>query len=593
MFVIILLLSAEAMAQQANYRVVIDAPGNVRALIEENLALAKRRSGEPIDEAQLKRLVDEARTEIETLVATEGYYTPTIDATLERDGAVWIARFKVELNALVHVSDVQLRFAGALATAPREVAPTIDELQSGWLLQKGDVFRQAPWEAAKRKVVQQLILTRYPRAAITDSRAEVNVQTGEVKLIVDIDSGPEVKFGALTVTGLKRYPLALISNLNPIASGDVYDQARLLEFQRRLLDTGYFLRADISAEADVASTGSSVAPIIVNVEENTRQKVALGAGLSTNTGSRAQVSYERLNLFDSAVRLKSLATVETKKQTALIDFLFPVTSAGKRDSISTFFKREDVQNETTRTSGIGFTRVWGEPRLERSVTMAYGRERRDVLGGTVLAIGQAVAEAATNRSSSQTLSANYSVTLRRTDNLLSPTKGYLINLQAGGAPTHFLTTTPFGRIYGKVVGYFPLGVNNTLILRAEGGVVGAKGRVGIPADFLFRAGGDQSIRGYAYQELGVREGAAIVGGRYLATGSAEVVHWLSSNWSNWGVAAFVDGGNAADRPADLKPVYGYGTGARWKSPVGVINLDIAYGQAVRQTRLHFSLGMTF
>ena len=593
MFVIILLLSAEALAQQADYKVVIDAPGNVKALIEENLALAKRRSGEPIDEAQLKRLVDEAKTEVETLVATEGYYTPTIDAMLERDGAVWIARFKIELNALVHVSDVQLRFAGGLATAPKDVTPTTDELQSGWLLRKGDVFRQAPWEAAKRKVVQQLILTRYPRAVITDSRAEVNVQTGEVKLIVDIDSGPEVKFGALSVTGLKRYPMSLVSNLNPITPGDVYDQARLLEFQRRLLDTGYFLRADISAEADVASTGSSVAPIVVNLEENTRQRVGLGAGYSTNTGSRAQVSYERLNLFDSAVRLKSLATVETKKQTALVDLIFPVTSAGKRDSISTFFKREDVQNETTRTSGIGVTRAWGEPRLERIVTIAYGRERRDVLGGTLLAPGQAFAEAATNRSSSQTLSTNYSLTLRRTDNVLSPTTGYLINLQAGGAPTYFLTTTPFARFYGKVAGYFPLGANNTLIVRAEGGVVGAKGRTGIPTDFLFRAGGDQSVRGYGYQQLGVREGAAIVGGRYLATGSAEVVHWLRSNWSNWGVAAFVDAGNAADRPADLKPVYGYGTGARWKSPVGVINLDVAFGQAVRQTRLHFTLGVTF
>ena len=349
----------------------------------------------------------------------------------------------------------------------------------------------------------------------------------------------------------------------------------------------------ISAEADVTSAGSNVAPIVVNIEENSRQKIGLGAGYSTNTGSRAQVSYERLNLLDSGVRLKSLATVETKKQTASFDFLFPMTTAGRRDSISTYFKREDVQKETTRTSGIDATRAWGEPRLERSVTLGYGRERRDVLGDTVLAIGQAAAEAATNTSSSQTLSANVSITLRRTDNLLSPTKGFLVNLQAGAAPTYFLTTTPFGRLFGKYAGYFPLGASNTVILRAEVGIVGAKRRVGIPADFLFRAGGDQSIRGYGYQELGVREGAAIVGGRYLATGSAEVVHWLSSNWSNWGVAAFVDGGNAADQPADLKPVYGYGTGARWKSPVGVINLDIAYGQAVRQTRLHFSLGVTF
>ena len=586
-------MSAEATAEPINYKVVIDAPDNVKALIQENLSLIKWRSAELVDEAQLKRLVDEAKAEIETLVSTEGYYTPTIDANMARDGTTWIVRFSIALNALVHVSDVQLSFAGALGTAPKTEMPSTDELQAGWLLHKGDVFRQSTWEAAKRKLLQQLILIRYPLAVITDSRAEVNVQTGEVVLKVEVNSGPAVKFGALTVTGLKRYPPALVSNLNPISPGDVYDQAKLLEFQQRLLDTGYFLRADVSAEADVTSPGGSVAPIIVNVIENTRQKIGLGAGYSTNTGSRAQVSYERLNIFNSGVRLKSSATIETKKQAALVDFLFLTTAAGKRDSVTTFFKREDVQNETTRTSGIGATRAWGEPRLERSVTLAYARERRDVLGAAALQVGQTADDAGTGTSSSQTLSANYSLTMRRTDNLLSPTTGFLINLQAGGAPTNFLTTTPFGRLYGKYVGYFPLGSNNTLIVRAEGGVVGAKGRVGIPADFLFRAGGDQSLRGYGYQELGVREGAAVVGGRYLATGSAEVVHWLSSTWSNWGVAAFVDGGNAADKPADLKPVYGYGTGARWKSPVGVINLDVAYGQAVRQTRLHFSLGVTF
>ena len=583
-------IPAAATAQQIDYTVVIDAPANIKSLIQDNLALIKRQSRERIDEAQFKRLIEEAKAEIETLVATEGYYTPTIDALLERNGAVWIARFKIELNALVHVSDVQFKFAGAIAAAPKDTSPSIVDLQSGWLLRKGGVFRQAPWEAAKRKVLQQLILTRYPLAAITDSRAEVNVLTGEVILIVDVDSGPTVTLGALSVTGLNRYPLRLVSDLNPISPGDVYDQSRLLEFQRRLLDTGYFLRVDISAEADVTSPGGSIAPVIVNVVENTRQKIGLGAGYSTNTGSRAQVSYERLNLFKSGVRLKSQVTVETKKQTALIDFLFPTTAEGKRDGIATYFKREDVQNETTRTSGLSGTRVWGEPTLERGVTLAYGRERRDVVQAPA---GPAAVEAGTSTSSSQTLSFNYSITLRRTDNLLSPTKGFLINLQAGAAPTNFLTTTPFGRLYGKYAGYFPLGSSNTLILRAEGGVVGAKSRVGIPADFLFRAGGDQSIRGYGYQELGVQEGAAVVGGRYLATGSAEVVHWLSSTWSNWGVAAFVDGGNAADRPADLKPVYGYGTGARWKSPVGVINLDVAYGQAVRQTRLHFSLGVTF
>ncbi len=585
-----LLLPLPAMAQKVDYRVVIEAPDNLKSLISENLALIKLRTNERIDNAQLKRLFEEARAEIETLVSTEGYFGPTIDATLDREGEAWVARFKIEPNMPAKVKDLQITFAGAISTAAKTEAPSTDDLLRGWLMARDEVFKQALWEAAKRKLLQQMVVYRYPQATMVDSRAEVTVQSGEVVLKVDVDSGPAVMFGPLSVTGLERYALALVTDLNPIRPGDVYDQARLLEFQRRLLDTGYFSRVDVSAEVDLTIAGS-VAPVIVKISENTRQKIGLGAGYSTNTGARSQVGYERLNLFDSGVRLKSLVTIETKKQTALVDFLFPVTSRGERDSIATYFKREDIQNETTRTSGIAATRAWGEPRLERSVAVAYGRERREVLGSVDPLAGPE--DAGTRTSFSQTLSANYSLTLRRTDNLLSPSKGFLIHLQAGAAPTKFLTTTPFARLYGKYAGYFPLGSSNTLIVRAEGGIIGAKQRTGIPADFLFRAGGDQSIRGYAYQELGVRDGEAVVGGRYVATGSAEVVHWLGGKWANWGVAAFVDGGNAADRPSDLKPVYGYGTGARWKSPVGVLNLDVAYGQAVSQVRLHFSLGVTF
>jgi translocation and assembly module TamA len=107
---------------------------------------------------------------------------------------------------------------------------------------------------------------------------------------------------------------------------------------------------------------------------------------------------------------------------------------------------------------------------------------------------------------------------------------------------------------------------------------------------LFRAGGDQSVRGYAFQSLGIPLGDATVGARYLATASAEYDWYFKPPY---GVAFFVDAGNAADTVKDLKPKYGYGVGGRWRSPVGPINVDVAYGQADKRVRLHFSLGFTF
>jgi len=72
--------------------------------------------------------------------------------------------------------------------------------------------------------------------------------------------------------------------------------------------------------------------------------------------------------------------------------------------------------------------------------------------------------------------------------------------------------------------------------------------------------------------------------------SVEVVRWISELW---GIAAFVDAGDAADSLADLSPAVGAGIGARIATPIGPFRLDLAYGEETRKWRLHFSVGLSF
>jgi translocation and assembly module TamA len=127
-------------------------------------------------------------------------------------------------------------------------------------------------------------------------------------------------------------------------------------------------------------------------------------------------------------------------------------------------------------------------------------------------------------------------------------------------------------------------------LRGEAGWTLADSRFGIPQDYLFRTGGTGSVRGYDYLSLGVPEGSAIVGGRYMATASVEYTHWFSHDW---GAAAFVDAGDAVDSLADVRLAVGYGFGARWRSPAGPIAIDLAYGERTGNFNLHFSLAIPF
>jgi translocation and assembly module TamA len=274
--------------------------------------------------------------------------------------------------------------------------------------------------------------------------------------------------------------------------------------------------------------------------------------------------------------MKSAVTLEQKKQTARGDFYFPTTADGYNDSFGGALERNDVEGETTRSASIYAKRAWGTPLLERSISAEYLNETKTVAGD--------------GSSHAMSLPITYAVTWRKLDNLIFPSRGYVLNATAGGALLPILTDEKFLRFTARGITYRPLNARNLFIFRGELGALASSTKRGVPATYLFRAGGDNSVRGYAYQELGVQEGTATVGGRYLATASAEYQYWFRPTW---GAAVFYDAGNAADSLSDIHPKSGYGLGARYKSPVGPINVDVAYGHAVRKARLHFSLGFTF
>lgn len=581
-----------ARAQEAVYSVRIEAPDPIDELLRDNLDLVRWREHPRMDREQLQRLVRAAPDQVRTLVATEGYYSPRVEATLDTSGRAPVARVVVDPGQPVVVGEVDLVLRGF---APTDGSKPFDAdgLRTGWQLSRGRIFRQGDWEQAKRDLLRKVMSSRYPRARLAESSAVVDPGTRQAQLRVVIDSGPEMRFGELRIEGLQRYDASIVRNLNQLKPGDEYSEAALQAFQGRLQDTGYFsgveVLADMSGmlekevgqldeiaqgEAPAPMPAVETVPVLVRVTENKYKNASVGLGFSTNTGYRGQVNYDDLDVF--GLRMKSGLTVETRRQTANADFFFPTTPKGYNDSFGGSVERNDLNGEVTTAASLAARRAWGSPLLERSLTLEFLTEEKRVAGDI--------------SSQSKSLPLTFSWTKRELDNLLVPTEGYVVNAQLGGALLPVLTDERFVRAAGRFVNYRPLTARSTLVLRAELGALVSRTKAGVPEAYLFRAGGDQSVRGYGYQQLGVPQGEAIVGGRYLATGSAEYQYWFKPRW---GVAFFVDAGNAGDEFSELEPRVGVGVGARWRSPVGPINVDIAYGEFTKEVRLHFSLGFTF
>ena len=557
-----------------NYQVELEAPEDLRRLLEQNLDLYRWRDDPSLGEDPLRYLARTVPDEVRALLETQGHYTADLRVDLDSSRVPPLFRLAVTPGEPVRVADYGLVLQGAVMEDPEERHRVMTALDAAWPLKPGARFRHATWEAAKRAALAAVLANRYPSARIVASRATVDPAAGMVWLELTLDSGPAYEFGELELEGLTRYPRHVVERLNPTRPGDPYAQARLLDFQARLRDSPYFVTAVVSADPDSARDGRI--PVRVALQERRSKRLGLGVGMTTDAGPRGSLEYRDIDLLERAWRLSASLVGDARRQTLAGRLELPQSARGHRDSFNGRLESTDIANLITRTYTLGAQRARQRGRHETVLALDFTRERQEA-GDT----------ATTNL---QALTGSHTWLLREVDDLLFPSNGYLLSLQLGGASRALLSERDFLRGHGRIAWFRPVGSRGSLILRGELGAIWAESREGIPNDLLFRAGGDQSVRGYGYQTLGVSKGGAVVGGRYLTVASAEYVH---SFQPKWGVALFVDAGDAADAPGDLDLKRGYGLGLRWKSPVGPLSLDAAHGEEAGGVRLHFAVSLSF
>lgn len=558
-------------AHGADSTVELEAPDSLRPLLVKHLDFLERAPDEVLDAAGRVALMRRARKEIREILATEGYFSPAIERQ-DLDGER--LRVVVTPGRRTTISALDLRFAGDVTGVDGDRPARLASLQAAWGLPVGQPFRQADWDAAKQRLLDALATREYAAASISDSRAVIDPETASAQLEVEVDSGPVYRFGALQINGLSDYDAGLIERYRPPEVGEPYSQERLLRFQTALQNTSYF--ASVVVDIDRSTATPEAVPVRVDVIEAKPRRIGFGAGISSNTGYRVETSYRDAHFLGQPWNLVSGVRVEQRRQLGYADVFLPPSVAGYLDSVGVLAEHTNISGLQTQRQSIGVVRTIPRGSMENRLALNYQHEILTPEGSL--------------RSSRSALTANWSWTYRAVDNILDPRHGQVVNFQLGGASRAFLSDRNFVRLYGRYQHFFPMAERDVLILRAEGGMTIAASRDGVPQDFLFRTGGAQTVRGYAYQSLGVTDGSATVGGRYLAVTSVEYVHWYGGNW---GIAAFVDAGNANDQRELFKMNVGYGFGPRWRSPAGPIAVDLAYGQSDHRVRLQFAVAIAF
>jgi len=575
------LVSASAHALEVR----VDAPKELKPMLEQYLDTARAvRLGEALTEEELLRLQQASLQTARELLATEGYFSPQISSTIEGAGANQVVRYEVVAGPRTLVEAVNIRFEGALIEG-RQADAGQDKLKQrntrlrerierDFALKPGMPFRQADWNAAKNTALRPLLRNTYPAARLASSEAKVDPATQRAALSLVIDSGPAFFYGPVQISGNERYPTSVIEALNPTAPGEPFRQQQLQDYQQALDASGYFSQVIVQVDPDPVL--AAAAPIQVTVIERKQKQVSFGVGYSTDTGARAQVTYLHRNIFDAGERLKLELKLEQKESSALAELAWPRTARGYENRASVSYLQEEIEGQDTATWKTVVSRNRKRDRIDATVSLQYQHENQTV-GPTV-------------NEQNKALVLGYAWTHRTDGRAFYPVRGHVTNLQAGVASDALLSETSFVRLYGRHTEFFKLGDKGRLILRGELGAVMADHREGIPTDFLFRAGGENSVRGYHYESLGLEVPGGVASVRNLATASVEYNYFFTPTW---GAALFVDAGDAADSFDALVPAVGTGVGVRYRSPIGPINVDLAYGDKTGDVLLQFELGVAF
>jgi translocation and assembly module TamA len=546
---------------------IVGVSGEVLEQVQSSLSIAKEQGQQQLTDDWLEVLHGRAPEEIRESLQALGYYRAQVRGELRKDGPLKLASYRIDLGPALRVTKLNISVTGEGAADP-EFEQVLRKLP----LKRGAPLHHGRYEASKSQLERLATARGYLDARWTRHEALVDLGTYQASVFLNLNTGRRYRFGNVEFPegNIKR---SVLAKSVPWKRGEPYSAAKLLDLQNKLRDTNYFTQVEVAPRREAHKDGEI--PIAVRLTPNKKLRYSVGLGFGTDTGPRLALALDNRYTNRRGNRLSLDARISPVLSRGIFEYSIPYAGPRKaRISVTGSLVQENTDTAKSRALQLGVSQistVWG---WQQTLSLRYlfedfkiADEQRQV-SLLIPGIGWWRSEA---------------------DDTLYPRRGYRVSLDFSGAFEGFVSDTSFvqGRALGKLIR--PVGKRDRLLLRAELGATSTPDFDLLPASLRFFAGGDNSIRGFGFKNLGPTNARGLViGGRYLAVGSVEYEHRVRDKWA---VAVFSDFGNAFNDFND-KLHYSIGTGIRWRSPVGPVRLDIATGISEDDTpvRLHLTLG---
>jgi translocation and assembly module TamA len=562
---------------------------NVRDSLSLVDALGKELSGR-----RLAYLVREAENEAREALEPFGYYSPEI--TVERiRGADLDGDGSADTNEVVITvapgEPVRVRTADIAIAGDGGDDRYLEEELAAFRPNQGDVFDHEVYEAAKARITRRLAERGYFDADFSQRRVEVTRAENAADIFLHWDSGERYDMGVIGFTQAPRRIIRdeLLDKLVYWEEGEYYHQGRLDRLRRSLVALDYFSRVEIEPHPENAVDGR--VPVAVTLTPARRDIYTAGLSYGTDSGAGVRFGLERRYVNDRGHKLLGQVDWAQYRKTGTVQYRIPAfkyldgwytVSLQGADEQTDFVDTRRVELVGSRSGEVNdrWTAVASLHALRER--WRFFSEDAATRNPDDLAVDYAHASLLFPSLRGEYIDA---------DDRLYPRDALGGTVLLRGGVEGVGSDTSFGQVHVRTSWFRGLGPRSRLIARGELGHTFTGELVQMPLSLRFFAGGDRSVRGYEWREIGPRirvDGEAFaLGAKNVATASLEYEQYFNASW---GGAVFVDGGSAFDDNLEWRT--GVGVGVRWRSPVGPVRVDIGHGldDPENAFTLHFNIG---
>ncbi len=530
--------------------------------IQEAVSLFKE-TGSSLGESRLDYLMDQAQEEAREALQPFGYYSPQISVEMLRSGPAdeqVSVVIEVDTGAPVRVreSDIGIQGAGSDDAYLQEDLEAFEP-------RRGAVFDHQTYETSKLRITRRLLQRGYFDSNLTRRRVEVTRAENAADIDLQWASGIRYDMGPTTLEQDYFRP-GLLEQLVYWEQGSYFHQGKLDRLRESLGGLDYFSAIDIQPRPDDAVEGQ--VPVEVSLTLAKRDVYTAGVSYGTESGAGVRFGLERRYVNARGHKFFTELDYAQKRKSYIAQYRIPAfkwldgwygVAVRAYDEQTDYIDTRRLELIASRSGQI--SERWRAVASLHALRERWGYDERNARGETVYRYSTLTYPQITGH-------------YIGVDDRLFPRAGFSGTVSLRGGVEGAGSDATFSQVQTMVRWYRGIGQDSRLLVRGEFGATYTDDLVAMPPSLRFYAGGDHSVRGYAFREVGPRLGNRFaLGAKNVITGSVEYERYLPD--SEWGGAVFVDSGSAFDEDPDFRT--GVGVGLRWRSPVGAVRVDIARG----------------